>query len=370
MCEPEQMRCDTQQNRCRINVRLSGISCVFGNQAGKLSRMTGSDPKISATRQLESRSAGAATALLLVAGYSIALAADTTDAASTFKQLDLNEDGQLDGIELRDRKWLSYDSDGDKEITRAEFLTGHADAANSVPAASRLARAASGRPTSAQEWNRWGLAYLRRGEDAHAMWAFAMGMRTDPSYGANIEAMSSYSSRFAKVSPQEPPPNAPDPTQADATASNTPAAKNASGDIGATSAADAPADEANVDQRAPQQQPAAEQKGTAQPAAGDLVYGDYVCRVGRWDVSQRRMVYEQKGYFRLNPDGTYRYLDGGSTGRYEYDANSRRIRWLSGHFAESGRNTTKFSPGNKVAEIDITFHTGSGDLTWGCGCNK
>ncbi|HSH40095.1 MAG TPA: hypothetical protein VK993_15080 [Chthoniobacterales bacterium] len=35
-----------------------------------------------------------------------------------------------------------------------------------------------------------------------------------------------------------------------------------------------------------------------------------------------------------------------------------------------GRNTTEFSPGDKVSEINITFHTGSSDLTWGCGCNK
>ncbi|HSH40094.1 MAG TPA: hypothetical protein VK993_15075 [Chthoniobacterales bacterium] len=47
--------------------------------------------------------------------------------------------------------------------------------------------------------------------------------------------------------------------------------------------------------RATQQQPAPQQqKRSAQQSAGDLVYGDYVCSVGRWDVSRRRMVYNKK----------------------------------------------------------------------------
>ncbi len=104
--------------------------------------------------------------------------------------------------------------------------------------------------------------------------------------------------------------------------------------------------------------------------SADLVYGDYVCTLARWDVGQRRRVYDPKGYFKLNPDGTYRYLDNGQTGRYSYDPSSRQIRWLSGYFAEGGPTTTKYTPNVKVAQIDITFHTPSGDVEWSCGCNR
>ncbi|HSH40093.1 MAG TPA: hypothetical protein VK993_15070 [Chthoniobacterales bacterium] len=152
-------------------------------------------------------------ALLLIPVNPVAAAADASDPASVFKELDMNQDGQLDGIELRDRKWLSYDSDGNKEITRAEFLSGHANATSGETVASRLTGTATRKPTTAQQWNRWGEAYLTRGEDAYAMWAFAMGLRSDPNYKPNLDAMTNYSERWAKVTLQEPPPDAPDPTQ-------------------------------------------------------------------------------------------------------------------------------------------------------------
>ena len=119
--------------------------------------------------------------------------------------------------------------------------------------------------------------------------------------------------------------------------------------------------------------PASGTKPAVKPADivdSGLAYGDYVCQLGRWDVGQKRMIYEQKGYFRLNPDGTYHYLDGGQSGRYRYDPASRTIQWLSGYFSQAGPSTTKYTPNTKVAQIDITFHTPSGDLVWSCGCNR
>ena len=151
---------------------------------------------------------GATAALLLLsAARTHAAAAPGEDAAAIFKRADVNEDGRLDGIELRDRTWLAYDNDGDGEVTRAEFM------ASTAAAASARKTGATRRPTTAQEWNRWGHAYLKRGEDTHAMWAFAMGMRSDPSYKPNVEAMSTYARRFAKAFPEEPPAGAPDPTE-------------------------------------------------------------------------------------------------------------------------------------------------------------
>lgn len=160
-------------------------------------------------RSLGTTICGTTAALLLLSAAPTRAAAAEQDTAATFKRADVNEDGRLDGIELRDREWLALDKDGDGEITRAEFMARSASATTS-PQQSGTAN----RPTTAQEWNRWGHAYLKRSEDAHAMWAFAMGMRSDPRYAPNVEAMSTYSERFAKVSPAEPPRGAPDPTQA------------------------------------------------------------------------------------------------------------------------------------------------------------
>ena len=121
-------------------------------------------------RLLRTTVCGVTAALLLLGGRTHA-AAVGEDAVAIFKRADVNENGRLDGIELRDRKWLAYDRDGDGEVTRAEFMA----SAASKPAAQK--GGATRRPTTAQEWNRWGHAYLKQKQDAHAMWAFAMGMR-------------------------------------------------------------------------------------------------------------------------------------------------------------------------------------------------
>jgi hypothetical protein len=103
----------------------------------------------------------------------------------------------------------------------------------------------------------------------------------------------------------------------------------------------------------------------AETSGGSLAYGDYVCEEGL-----RATGLTPKGYVRLNPDGTYRYLDGGRTGRYKYNAETGELTWLSGYFTQGNRTKTTYQPGNRVSQIDITFHTQSGKLYWSCGHNK
>ena len=67
------------------------------------------------------------TALILAtSGTTHANIAQTTaDDEKRFKRADITEDGWLSGTELQSG-WLKYDTDGNKEVTRAEFLTGRA----------------------------------------------------------------------------------------------------------------------------------------------------------------------------------------------------------------------------------------------------
>jgi hypothetical protein len=103
----------------------------------------------------------------------------------------------------------------------------------------------------------------------------------------------------------------------------------------------------------------------AEASGGSLAYGDYVCEEGLQATGLT-----PKGYVRLNPDGTYRYLDGGITGRYRYNTGTGELTWLSGYFTQGNRTTTTYQPGNRVSQIDITFHTQAGELYWSCGHNK
>ena len=105
-------------------------------------------------------------------------------------------------------------------------------------------------------------------------------------------------------------------------------------------------------------------KNTERAVGGALDFGDYVC------TEQQGRTTKQKGYFKLNSNGTYRYLDGGTTGRYKYNAETGEITWLSGYFTDGNRTTAKFTPGKNVSQIDIAFQTASGDLNWSCGHNK
>ncbi len=55
--------------------------------------------------------------------------------AELWKQLDITEDGWLSGTELQDGTWLKYDTDGDKEVTKDEFMAGRAKEKNKTNAA-------------------------------------------------------------------------------------------------------------------------------------------------------------------------------------------------------------------------------------------
>jgi hypothetical protein len=109
---------------------------------------------------------------------------------------------------------------------------------------------------------------------------------------------------------------------------------------------------------------------TAPVAPAQLVYGDYACTYNTWNMAERRMVFTPKGAVQLNANGTYRYLDGGTVGRYAYNANTRQITWITGYFAEAGQPKTTFAPGEKTAQLDIEFKTANGPLNWSCGCNR
>ncbi|MBC8012079.1 MAG: hypothetical protein H7067_18500 [Burkholderiales bacterium] len=60
--------------------------------------------------------------------------AQPADDEKLWKQLDLTEDGWLDGKEL-DGGWKKYDADGDSEVTKAEFVVGRAKERETVTTA-------------------------------------------------------------------------------------------------------------------------------------------------------------------------------------------------------------------------------------------
>lgn len=93
-----------------------------------------------------------------------------------------------------------------------------------------------------------------------------------------------------------------------------------------------------------------------------LFYGDFVCRNSFYTGSLQPSL----GILSLKAGGAYTFR--GMAGRYKYNASSGQITWTSGYLAED-ENTTKFKRGNTTAQIDISFHTASGDLNWGCGTN-
>ena len=99
------------------------------------------------------------------------------------------------------------------------------------------------------------------------------------------------------------------------------------------------------------------------------MFGNYNCDYMQYQGAGAIVAYKAvpKGYFRLNANGTYRWLDDGETGKYKYDATTGKITWLSGYFANSQPVNTIYKPGEKVASIRIEMKK---DYTWGCGCNK
>ncbi|MCC3156999.1 hypothetical protein LJ737_07105 [Hymenobacter sp. 15J16-1T3B] len=105
-------------------------------------------------------------------------------------------------------------------------------------------------------------------------------------------------------------------------------------------------------------------------AAAQLVYGDYSCTHNAWDASGKRLNFIPKGVIQLNANGTYRYLDGNTTGRYTYDPATRQVTWLTGYFAERGAVKTTFSTVDKAGQLDIELTTGTGTQNWSCGCGR
>ncbi len=102
---------------------------------------------------------------------------------------------------------------------------------------------------------------------------------------------------------------------------------------------------------------------------GALIFGNYNCTETRWNGPNTSPAYSfpPKGYFALKPDGTYRWLDNGETGRYSYDAKTGTIKWLSGYFASIAKKPSMFQVGTTVSQITVNF---SDTYRWECGCNK
>jgi Tfp pilus assembly protein PilF len=110
-------------------------------------------------------------------------------------------------------------------------------------------------------------------------------------------------------------------------------------------------------------------KPASEKTGGPLVFGNYTCDYMQYQGAGALVAYKPvyKGYFKLNANGTYRWLDNGETGRYKYDAATGKITWLSGYLAKSKPVSSVYKPGEKVASIRIEMVK---DYTWGCGCNK
>jgi hypothetical protein len=100
---------------------------------------------------------------------------------------------------------------------------------------------------------------------------------------------------------------------------------------------------------------------------GNLVYGDYVFTLDYWDVSQRRMVHQQKGFFTLNVNGSYNYM--GTTGKYNYNQTTGVITWESGTFRNMGKNTTTFRRNKTTCQIDFEYQTSGGKVYYSGGKN-
>lgn len=94
---------------------------------------------------------------------------------------------------------------------------------------------------------------------------------------------------------------------------------------------------------------------------GKLITGTYNC----FEVVYNGSGYDrlQKGYFVLAANKTYKWLDNGGTGKYQYDPATGNITWLSGALKDKRPSKTRFQP---KGQITIEF---SEDYRWECGCN-
>jgi Tfp pilus assembly protein PilF len=113
-------------------------------------------------------------------------------------------------------------------------------------------------------------------------------------------------------------------------------------------------------------------KVTTTPAAkpvygGALVYGNYTCHQSVYNGAGVSPAYSYKyhGYFALKPDGTYRWLDNGATGRYSYDAKTGTVKFLTGQLATA--QSARYQKGTTTAQITVNF---TDSYRWECGCKK
>ncbi len=72
-------------------------------------------------------------ALLLCSGVDVAAQTGPVEDETLWKKLDWNPDGVLDGKEL-EGGWIKYDTNGDNEVTKAEFLAGRVKERGGRPA--------------------------------------------------------------------------------------------------------------------------------------------------------------------------------------------------------------------------------------------
>jgi len=93
-----------------------------------------------------------------------------------------------------------------------------------------------------------------------------------------------------------------------------------------------------------------------------LVYGDYTLSRGLGLAATRI------GFFTLYANGTYTYFD--VKGTYSYNPSTGVITWKSGTFYNWGTNTTTFTKGNRVSQVDMTYPQKAGPLYYSAGHNN
>lgn len=102
---------------------------------------------------------------------------------------------------------------------------------------------------------------------------------------------------------------------------------------------------------------------------GNLVFGNYTCHRSVWNGPNKSPAYsfKYKGYFSLQSNGTYKWLDNGETGTYKYDSKTGNVTWLSGYFRTSGASSAPYHLNSKTAQITVNF---SDSNTWECSCER
>jgi hypothetical protein len=68
----------------------------------------------------------------------------------------------------------------------------------------------------------------------------------------------------------------------------------------------------------------------------------------------------------LVDDDTYRFLDNGGSGRYQFDASAGTITWLDGPMVDKKPRRTTYRRNVHTTQVDIVFSDG---FDWSCGHN-